>query len=495
MNFRIFKTGLSILMTMAILLLTVGCSIDELEFYSLSKKINQMNAIETSGTVSIELGSELVNEMKYSTPSEMQIMEELFASGFDIKYTARVSKNPLAYELKIDFRKKGEAEYKKITTIIGNDKVMYLNLRGCLIFLKPYILAAKPSEEKVINTLIAKVDYLQIDSDFEGDILDHTTDLSNTEGLIRMLSEFTDLFKEAYSNYSTGMVNKKGNGYELRLEAKDIKSLIIKFTEYTIANIDNIVEKISTKINSMPEKDIAYLADAFDDSSLDKEELLSGLEDFRSGIKQITPEEIDELKNDESVDRIFKSIEGSVLSNYMEKENDNTYKTATELNIEYEGKMLFNLKETSQITKLDAFSIDKPSQTTTIEGVQPIIASVLPPQVDTVKINLKTKKASITYSDKKTSDIEITYHIVEGDTYVSLTTINRVLGTQISWDEKNQTGLIKKDGETIELAANKIDGYIYVKVADLKRIGYSVFSDAATHEINIINLTKQSIFQ
>jgi hypothetical protein len=495
MNFKIFKTGLSILMTMVILLLTVGCSIDELEFYSLSKKIDQMNAIETSGTVSVELGSELVNEMYYSTTQEMQIMEDIFASGFDIRYTAKVSKSPLAYELKIDFRKKGEAEYRKVTTIIGDNKVMYLNLKDCLIFSKPYILAAKPSEEKVINTLIRKVDYLQIDSDFQGDIIDHSTDLSNTEGLIRILSEITDLFKEAYSDYSSGMVTKKGTGYELRLEAKDIKPLIIKFVEYTIANIDTIVEKISTKINSMPETDIAYLADTVDYPSLDREELLSGLEAFRSGIKEITQEEIDEMKNDESADEIFKSIEGSVLSNYIEKETDNTFKSATDLNIVYKNEMLFNLKETAQITKLDAFSIVKPSQTTTIEELQSIIVSVLPPQADTVKINLKTEKASITYSDKKTSNINITYHTVKYDTYVSLISINRMLGTQISWDVKKQTALVIKDGETIELAAKKIGGDIYVNVADLERIGFSVLPDAETHEINIINLNKQSIFQ
>ncbi len=495
MNLKIFKTGLSILMTMVILFLTVGCSIDELEFYSLSKKIDQMNAIETSGTVSVEVGSELVNEMYYSTTPEMQIMEDMFTPGFDIRYTAKVSKSPLAYELKVDFRKKGEAEYKKFTTIIGDNKVMYLNLKDLLIFSKPYILAVKPSEEKVINTLIEKVDYLQIDSDFEGDILDHTTDLSNTEGMIRILSEFTGLIKEAYSDFSSDTVTKKGNGYELKLEAKDIKPLIINFVEYTIANIDTIVEKISTKINSMPEEDIAYLADTLEYPDLDREELLSGLEAFRSGIERITQEEIDELKNGEFVDGVFKSIEGSVLSSYIEKEADNTYKSATELNIIYENNMLFNFKEAAKITKLDAFSIIKPSQATTIEEVQSIIASVLPIQVDTVKINLRTKKASITYSDKKTSNINITYHIVRDDTYVSLIAINRMLGTQISWDAKAQSALVISDEGSTGLAAKKINGDIYVSVAGLEWLGYSVSYDDDTHEINIINLNKQSIFQ
>lgn len=495
MKLKMFKTSLSIIMIVVMLLLTVGCSIDELEFYSLSKTIDEMNASETSGTVSFELGSELVNEMHYSIPQEMQMVEDIFASGFDIKYTSKVTKNPLAYEFKIDFRKKGEIEYKKITTIVGNDKVMYINAKDGLLFLKPYILAAKPSEEVVINELIAKVDYVQIDLNDENSIMDYGTEFSNSEDLLRILNEFTEIIKEAYSDYSSEAVNKKGNGYELRLEAKDIEPFIIKFTEYTIKNIDNIVEKISTKINSMPEEDIAYFAEVAGDSSLDKGVLLSGLEDFKNEIKQITPEFIDQMKNDESVDEMLNSIEGSVLSSYIEKETDNSYKTATDLTIKYQNELLFNLKEDAQIKKLDAFSITIPSQVTTIEGFEAIIASVLPPQVDTVKINLHTNKTTITYKDMKASEIDMQYYIIEGYTYADLTSINSVLGTTINWDAQMQTAQVKKDGRIIELVATEKNGQIYVKVADLQRIGYFVQFDSVTREIIIKNFNKQSIFQ
>jgi hypothetical protein len=87
------------------------------------------------------------------------------------------------------------------------------------------------------------------------------------------------------------------------------------------------------------------------------------------------------------------------------------------------------------------------------------------------------------------------YYTIKGYTYTSLTATNKVLGTQISWDAKKSIALLKKDGKTIELAAKKVNGNIYIKVADLEKIGYSVWPDTKTGEINIKNLTKQSIFQ
>jgi hypothetical protein len=372
---------------------------------------------------------------------------------------------------------------------------MYLNLKDSLEFLKPYILATEPSEEKVINTLIAKVDYIQIDLDSANYMSNLPAELSNSEELTKIFIGFIDLLKEAYSDYTSDTVTKKGTGYEFRLEAKDIKPLIIKFVKYTITNIDTIVEKASAKVNSMPEKDIATFAEAIHKSSLDRAELLSGLEGFRSDIKRITPEEMDRLKNDVSFDEIFKSIEGSVLSTYIEKTTDNTYNSATNLTIKYNNKMSLDIKGTSQSSKLNAFSIIKPANVTTIEGLQAIVASVLPPRVNLVKINLKTKKTTITYSNKKISNIWMPNYTLKGDTYVSLISINKVLGTKMSWDEKKKTAIVKKDGRTIELAAKKIKGYIYVKVTDLQEIGYSVWPDTKTGVINIMDFSKQSIFQ
>jgi hypothetical protein len=144
---------------------------------------------------------------------------------------------------------------------------------------------------------------------------------------------------------------------------------------------------------------------------------------------------------------------------------------------------------------LDAFAITKPSKSTTIDELKSIIESVIPPSVDTVKINLKTKKATVNYSNKKISSVNMPYYTIKGYTYTSLTATNKVLGTQISWDAKKSIALLKKDGKTIELAAKKVNGNIYIKVADLEKIGYSVWPDTKTGEINIKNLTKQSIFQ
>lgn len=495
MKTKMLRTSLSILMTLVIMLSTVGCSIDELQFYSLSKEIDQMKVMDISGVVSVELGSELLKEIPNDNSPEMKIVEDLLASGFDIKYTAKMAKDPLAYEIKIDFRKKGETNYKKITTIIGDDKLMYFNMKDSLTFLKPYILATKPSEEKVINALIAKVDYLQVDLSSENSTLDYNAQLSESEELSRIITEFTDILKEAYSSYSSETVHKKGNGYELKLEAKDIKPLIIKFAEYTITNIDAIIEKLSAKVNSMPEKDIAILGNATGDSNLGREKLLSSIEEYGNTLKIIAPAYIEEMKNDESVDEVFESIEGSVFSNYVEKENSNSYKATADFVAKYENKMFFTLKDSAQIKKLDTFSITKPSNVTTVEDMESIVKSALPVSVDTIKINLKTKKTIVTYSDKKTSSVSMPYQAVKGYTFISLDAANKALGTQISWDAKKQTGLVKKDGKTIELAAAKVSGKTYVKTADLEKLGYIVWYDTKTGEINIKNMTKQSIFQ
>jgi hypothetical protein len=131
--------------------------------YSLMSEMSRLDIVESSNIISVSLDQQSLAETLESIPPELEELKKTFASGFEIKYTSKLKKKTLEYEVAIELKNKGEKEFRKVTTVIGNGTTTYVILDDLLEFVKPYAVWNDPVIEKTIDDIITKVGYVKID--------------------------------------------------------------------------------------------------------------------------------------------------------------------------------------------------------------------------------------------------------------------------------------------------------------------------------------------
>ncbi len=488
------KKYLAALLIGIILLTSAGCSNEEAGLYSLLMETSLLNAYETSGSVTVSMKGQILDE---AMPDEGNMDEILSAikSGFEIRYHIKESKKPNAYQIEIQFKKSGDADYVDVTTITGNEDVMYVKLGELIRFIQPYVLLNNSDEERLMDEIIEKVDYLQIDlksgmntAVYSGDVIE----TAQNERMIQLIMEFVDVFKDAFRNFSTGMVTRKGSGYELSLEAKDIQPLIGRFAEYLCDNIDTIFTELSYRIIDMTDEEIKTIEEVYPIGETTRSELIAGLEEMRNSIKSITPEELEDAKNNAIPEEVLESIDGSSLSYFLSRTGNKSYNISTALTFKYEDQLTIEVNDTAKITGLDGFSIIQPDEFITIEEYEEIVESVIPPKPTSITINSVTGEAVISYTDNTEIDTVILPILKDGSNYVPLRLVGEAFGENVGWDDATGTPYIDRNGVRTEMKGFINNGIAYTKVRDFEQLDYMVFWSDYTKAITIYRFNDRS---
>lgn len=506
------KKFITTLLIGLMLLTMVSCSSEEISMYSLMSEMSRLDIVESSNIISVSLDQESIAETLESIPPELEELKKTFASGFEIKYTSKLKKKTLEYEVAIELKNKGEKEFRKVTTVIGNGTTTYIKLDDLLEFVKPYAVWNDPVIEKTIDDIITKVGYVKIDLndlkydpyssyetyDFNSDDesyeaynpydSDYLSEKLTSEKEIKLIDEFLDTIKDAYKDFSFEIITKKGNGYELELKPKDIKAIYLKIVKYTTENIDQIASKLTDKVNSMDDEQMKTLSEVYG-AEIQKEEVVSGIEDFKAQVKETTSEEIEEIENDTTFDEDLKNIEGSYLKYYVGKTGEGCYESISDLFIQYEdeysSKISANITISSETKALADFKLVEPLKFTTVEELKDIVYSTVPVKAKKVKVNLNTEDADIKYNNGEEENIEMQYINKEGYNYLPLRKIGETLGEEVKWDDAKKEAYVVVDGERIVMNGLNKDGRTYVKVRDFEKLGYYIDWNGETKEVMI----------
>lgn len=470
-----------------ILLTTAGCSNEETGLYSLMMEASLLNAFETSGSVTVSMQGQLLDD---AMPDEgnMDEIESVIRSGFEIRYHIQQSKKPNGYQIEIQFRKNGESDFTEVTTITGNEDVMYVKLSELLRFGKPYMLPDDPDEERLFDEIIEKVDILQIDLNsgintavYSGDVIE----TAQSEKIIQLITEFVDVFKDAFRNFSTGMVTRKGSGYELSFEAKDIQPLIGSFAGYLYDNIDTIFSEMSNRVIALTDDELRTIEEVYPSSEITRSGMIAGLEEMRNSVKSITPEDLEDMKNNAIPDEVLQSIDGSSLSYFLGRSGNKSYNISTAFKFKYEDQFTIEMNETAETTKLNSFSINQPDDYITIEEYQEIVKSVIPPKATSIRINSVTGEAVISYTDNSEAEAVILPVFRDGSNYVPLRLVGEAFDESVGWDNTTKTPYIERDGVKTEMKGFIDNGIAYIKVRDFEQLDYMVFWSEYTKEVTI----------
>ena len=485
-----FKKVLAIIMVTIMLLTVVACSREEIGLYTLVRELARIDVQETKGTISFSAEGQILDVLFMSIPEEMEFLKKSVASGLEIKYNVKQKKDPLEFEATVDVRFNNESQYKKLTTIIGNDKAVYIKLNDLLAFLKPYIIAIEPTEEKSLNQLISRVEYIKIDIGVDeldrtiySPALAKTVDNAST---IRIMTEFMDIFQKSFADFSTNTVTKKNNGYEMALTPKGLQQLAISFVEYVYKNIDTIVDTASANIKLIPDQDLEVLDKAIGGRGVDRAEILKGLEEFRQQVKETPKDQLDGLRNDAGLNKTFKEIEGSSLTYYVGKTSSASYELLTDIKVKYLDQLDLNMSESWKINKLPDFAASKPLKYVSQEELIDIVKSLM--VVKALNVNLMTRDAVVQYESGRVSDIYMYPVIRDGRTYLPLRQVGETFGETVEWDEDKEVARVIKDGKAVEMTGIIVYGRTYVKIRDFEKVGYEVLWN---EETKVATITKK----
>lgn len=482
----------------AVMLFTLaGCANEEISMYSLISEISQLDIVNSSNTISVSLDEESMGRTLDSIPPEMEELRKTLSSGFEINYTYTLKKEPLEYEATIGLKKKGADEFDKITTIVGNETTTYIKLDDLLKFAKPYISTDDPVLEKTMDDIIKKVSYIKVDL---GDLKDNKYDPFYNSGFwkenlqsekkFQLIDEFIETIKEAFKDFSFDAVTQKDNGYELvlGLGPEDIKPIYIGFIKYIINNIDLIASKLSDKVYSLDDEQMEILGEVIG-SKIKKGELISGIENFEEEVKATTPDQIQEIENDEYLDKELMNFEGSQFKYYVGKTGDGYYESTSELIVKYDGEYTTNISaniSTGSKTKvLSDFNLVVPLNYTTVEQLEEIIYSTVPIKASKVKVNLNSKNAGVEYNNGREDSLEMQYITKDGYTYLPLRKVGETLGEEVGWDNAKKEAYVVVDGERIVMKGLNMKGQTYVKIRDFEQLGYEIGWDEENREVLI----------
>lgn len=491
------KRIIAAMLVIVMALTMAGCSGDEVGLYSLIKEVMLLEAIETSGTASITMQGQLVGEMTKKLPKELEALKKIFDPGMELRYSMKQSKKTSDFEVSVELRFKGETQYQKLTKLIGNKKVAYVKLDDIFRFLKPYIVASEPKAEKAVDEIIAKIEYLEVDLEkgsYKGVYKKGYNGTAQDEKVIRVFIGFMDIFKDAFSGFSSGAVTKKANGYEVSLEVKDLKPLIIKFMEYFTKNIDTIADVSAKKVNAMSEEEFNAFKEVMGDTVVSREKVISGIEDMREDVKKTFPAQIEKMKTDMSFDIAVEGLKGSSYKYYLGKSGNGDYELSNNLKIRFQQMISVDIVEEAVTKKIAAFTITKPANSVNEEEYKAIIESIIPPSVSEIRVNVNNGNTKLRYTNSKTKDAKADIIQKEGFSYLSLSTLRETFGEDISWDAAKKAAFANVQGNKVYLDGIAGNGKNYVKVKELSKLGYFVWWDKWTDEVVIVRSSRKSIF-
>lgn len=483
------------LLIMVMLSTLVSCSVEEISMYSLMSEMSKLDSVESTNTISVSLDEKFMSETLESMPADLEELRKTLTSGFEIKYTSKLKKKPLEYEIVIELKNKGEGDFRKVTTLIGNETTTYVKLDDLLKFIKPYVISDDPVINETIDNIIAEVEYLKIDLNaikYDNNSTSYDSSLLlgalQDKKSIELVDEFIETIKAAFKDFSFDIINKKDNGYELNLGPKDIKPLYVKLTKYIMNNIDLIAGKLTEKVNSMNNEQMKTLDETYGIKT-EKDEIISGIEDFKEQVKEASSEEIEELENDEYFDEEIKNFEGSYFKYYVSKTEEGLYESTSDLKIQYEdeysAKFAANIFAASKLKVLDDFTLAVPLKFTTVEDLNDIIYATVPIKAKKVKVNLNKKNADIEYNNGGKKNVKMQYITKNGYNYLPLRTIGETLGEEVGWDNSKREPYVIVKGERVVMKGLNKDNRTYVKVRDFEKIGYGISWDGESREVFI----------
>lgn len=302
----------------------------------------------------------------------------------------------------------------------------------------------------------------------------------------------------AFDDFTTGTVSKVNGGYQISLDGKQGKKLIVDMLQYFIDNIDKVItaygDYMNVVVNNMnlSDEEKAQITAAFSTLSAKENQMMAAV--GLAAVKQAFTEADKEGYMDFLDGFQYKAFVKKVGAGYTQSE-DTSLKDGS--------KTAISLKTDSTVALKDV-TISLPTSSIAFDALKDSVNALENKYNPVVSVNVKWGKydndkdfASLIYSRTSESPVATVtrndsepYFITDGRIYMPLRSICERLGENVAWDQAAKKAYVMHDGNKVDMTGVLKDGKTYIKIRDFEKLGYKINysydKETAMHDANIV---------
>ena len=307
----------------------------------------------------------------------------------------------------------------------------------------------------------------------------------------------------AFSGFTTGTVSQTGSGYQISLNGKQGKKLIVDMLQYFADNTGKIMDAykdyftvVMDHLSGVSEEEKAEAAGEFEDLLGQKNQIM--ISSYFAMAKQMV------VEADKA--RYLDFLDGFKYEENLKK-SGNKYISSEDTSLKDGAKTVFSISNQCEI-KIDqeaATLPEAPEASVSFDELQNTVDSIEnkynPVNTATIEWwndDYDYQEVSITYERAKASPLSsdqdydlLPYFIESSHLYVPMRSISEKLGENVVWNKNEKRAYVVQSGKQIPMSGVMKDGVTYIKIADFEKLGYKVsYEYEKEWGLNTVTLSK-----
>lgn len=499
--------SLLVLLVLMMSLLT-GCNSAEFNYWEKSYKQyeNAMNS-NVYGTAEMTMNTPSMDLIVDSLSIEektaaMPILSYLKDGKFKMEVVQNVKNDEQM--VKIYGKASTDLEFKLIYEMVRIDHKNYIKIEPVRAFITTILPNEDLSNDDVLK-IIGNTKYLVISDEelntsfngakstanplglnFTGANMTRSSkeQLKTAEVVMKILN---DVIRKSYDGYSMGLIKQSGDRFTSTLELKNMGKVASGFLSYSIDNSDKIQEVAFSSAKAIPASAYATIAGIAILTEIEKNDKIDAMQkEVKEALKEAPANKELILSQLESIEEDLAEMVGdSKIISTTNFIDDNHVEQEFAMNLEFkmpgeEQGFAFNMNGKSSTEYNSPFVIPVPTGTT-ISLTE--VATALP-KVYKVEPHLGV----VRYADGLTSkEVDLDVIQSKGYNYIAVNSTTLFTNHVAKVDLKKKTAVISRDNKTVTVPIEIFNKKPYMKIAELKKIGFSVTWDDI-YEVIIIKV-------
>lgn len=490
----------AVLCTLLCLTAFTGCSADEVGYLQMSMDmVKGMETSETTGQADITLDFDTMKtfaaDVMLATGMTQEDVDAAMAdmTDFDgkknvkLKYTMLMNMNNMSFMFDVDATYKNK-EYSFGRWYYGMKDGMYISTETVWsAYRLMQDMTDTNTDSYFFSDEFAKEWKTMLDRDQYICVLDMKEDLGltqeeldaliPTDGYGSVYDAAVNLYKNGFSGFTTGMVTRIQNGYQIEATGTEVGQMLVSLLDYMAQNPEPVINaleeylKVTMQASGATEAQIADLTSSMQAARDDVEAFRTVLADVKDAVET--------GMKDETVAAL---LNGFHYTGEVTKVNDRYYGSEN-YQMAYKGSTMCAVTSSTR-TQEARGSVVFPSISVRPDAITAELETL------TDKYNPVTGVSATWYSDDTTAFLTeeraepvywggsaspiVEYVVKDGRIYLPLRSICDMLGETVAWDQATKTASVVQGETVIPMDSVLVDSTSYIGVRGFEALGYQV---------------------
>lgn len=488
----------AVLCTLLCLTAFTGCSADEVGYLQMSADMFKgMEVSETTGEADITLDFDAMKtfaaDVMLASGMTQEDVDAAMAgmTDFDgkknvkLNYTMLMNMDDMSFMFDVDAKYKNQ-EYSFGRWYYGTKDGVYVSTETVWSAYRLMQDMTEDTDSYFFSDAFAQEWKSMLDRDQYICVLDMKEDLGLTQeeldalipsGYDSVYEAAINMYKDGFSGFSTGMVTRIQNGYQVEATGTEVGQMLVSLLDYIAQNPEPVINaleeylKVTMQASGATEAEIADLTSSMQAAREDVEAFRTVLADVKDAVAT-------GMKNE----TVAALLNGFHYTSEFTKVNDRYYGSEN-YQMAYKGSTMcaitssMRMEEARGSVVFPSISVRPDAITTELETLtdkyNPVTGVSATWYYDEPTAFLTEERAEPVYWGGSVSPI-VEYVVQDGRIYLPLRSICDMLGEAVTWDQATKTASVVQGETVIPMDGILVDSTSYIGVRGFEALGYQV---------------------